>query len=50
LTVILNIVADLLFTYADLQGFYYEGHPLELFWLWGYVAAILGLYIHRREL
>jgi hypothetical protein len=50
LTIILNIVADLLFTYADLQGFYYEGHPLELFWLWGYVAAIIGLYIHRREL
>ena len=50
LTVILNIVADLLFTYVELQGFYYEGHPLELFWLWGYVAAMLGLYIHRREL
>jgi hypothetical protein len=50
LTIILNIVADLLFTFAELQGFYYEGHPLELFWLWGYVAAILGLYIHRREL
>jgi hypothetical protein len=50
LTVILNIVADLLFSYAELQGFYYRGHPLELFWLWGYVAAILGLYIHRREL
>jgi hypothetical protein len=50
LTVILNIVADLLSSYAELQGFYYRGHPLELFWLWGYAAAILGLYIHRREL
>ena len=47
---ILNIIADLAFTYAELQGFFYEGHPLELFWLWGYVAFMLGMYIHRREL
>ena len=47
---ILNIVTDLAFTYAELQGFFYEGHPLELFWLWGYVAFMLGIYIHRREL
>jgi len=50
LGVILNIAADLLFTYAELQGFYYEGHPFELFWLWGYVAFLLGFYIHKREL
>jgi len=45
-----NIFADLLFNYAELQGFYYEGHPLELFWLWGYVAFLLGFHIHKREL
>jgi len=50
LGVALQIVADLLFNYAELQGFYYEGHPFELFWLWGYVAFLLGFYIHRREL
>jgi len=48
--IILNIAADLLFNYAELQGFYYEGHPLELFWLWGYVAFLVGFYIHKREL
>jgi hypothetical protein len=50
LGIALNIVADLLFGYAELLGFYYEGHPLELFWLWGYVALLIGCYIHRREL
>jgi len=49
LGVALQIVADLLFNYTELQGFYYEGHPLELFWLWGYVTFFLGLYIHKRE-
>jgi len=48
--VTLNVVADLSFAYAELQGFYYEGHPFELFWLWGYVAFLLGFYVHRREL
>jgi len=48
--IILNIVADLLFSYAELQGFYHEGHLFELFWLWGYVAFLLGFYVHWREL
>jgi len=48
--IILNIVADLLFSYTDLQGSYYEGSPFELLWLWGYVAFLLGFYIHWREL
>jgi len=48
--IILNIVADLLFSYAELQGFYFEGHLFELFWLWGYVAFFLGFYVHWREL
>jgi len=50
LGITLQIVADLLFTYAELQGFYFEGHPLELFWLWGYIAFLLGFHIHKREL
>jgi len=49
LGVILNVVADLLFSYAELKGFYYEGHPFELFWLWGYVAFLLGFHIHKKE-
>jgi len=49
LGIILNIAADLFFSYAELQGFNYEGHPFELFWLWGYVAFLLGFSVHRRE-
>jgi len=49
LGIILNVIADLLFSYAELQGFYYEGHPFELFWLWGYAAFLLGFYIHKKE-
>ena len=48
--ILMNIAADLLFTYVWMQNFYYRGHPLELFWLWGYVTFLLGLYIHKREL
>jgi len=48
--ILLKIAADLLFTYAWMENFYYRGHPLELFWLWGYVTFLLGLYIHKREL
>lgn len=50
LGIILNIAADLLFSYAELNGFFYEGHPIELFWLWGYVAFLLGFIIHWRQL
>lgn len=48
--ILMNIAANLLFTYADMRNFYYKGHPLELFWLFGYVAFLFGLYIHKREL
>lgn len=48
--ILMSSAADLLFTYAWMQDFYYRGHPLELFWLWGCVTFLLGIYIHKREL
>lgn len=42
-------VADLFLGYAELEGFYYEENPFELFWLWGYVAFIVGFQIHKME-
>jgi len=50
LGLILTAVADLLFSYTTLQGIYFEGHPSELPYLWGYLALLLGFYVHRREL
>lgn len=47
--ILLNVAGDLLFNYTELQGFYYKGLPIELFWLWGYAALLLGFYIHKRE-
>jgi hypothetical protein len=49
LGLVLGTIGDLLFTYAQLQNLYHAGHVLELFWLWGYAAFLLGIYIHRRE-
>jgi len=48
LGLILTAVADLLFSYTTLQGIYFEGHPSELLYLWGYLALLLGFHVHRR--
>jgi hypothetical protein len=47
--VILWAVGDLLFTWSDLLGTYYNGAPLELFYLFGYLMISLAFLIHRRE-
>ncbi len=49
LSILLVTIADLLFSYLQLQGLFYEGHPVELLWLWSYITFFVGLYIHRRE-
>jgi len=49
LGLILTAVADLLFSYTTLQGIYFEGHPSELPYLWGYLALLLGFDVHRRH-
>ncbi|MFQ6073701.1 MAG: hypothetical protein ACE5KC_00640 [Candidatus Bathyarchaeia archaeon] len=49
LSMLLATVADLLFSYLMLGGFFYRGHPVELLWLWSYVTFMVGLYIHRKE-
>jgi hypothetical protein len=49
LGLILTAVADLLFSYTTLQGVYFEGHPSELLYLWGYLALLLGFQVHARE-
>lgn len=49
LSILLATVADLLFSYLELGGFFYRGHPVELLWLWSYITFIVGLRIHREE-
>lgn len=48
--ILMNVFGDLLLSYANLHGIYYEGHPLELFFHVGYILFSLAFYIHTKEL
>jgi hypothetical protein len=41
---------DIAFCYGTLLGWYYSGHPIGLFWLYGYLALSLGFSDQRRSL
>lgn len=47
---LLNAVADIVFSLGTLQGWYYSGHPIELIQFWGYIGLGLGLYDQRGAL
>jgi hypothetical protein len=40
--------ADVLFSYATALGQYYDGHPLELLFHFGYLAILFGFYEQSR--
>jgi len=48
--ILMNVVADMLFSFTTLQGTYYNGHFLELFFHWGYLLFALAFYTHMKEL
>lgn len=48
--ILMNVVGDILFSFTTLQGSYYNGHFLELFFAWGYILFALGFYVHKKEL
>ena len=48
--VFMFVLADMLFTYATLQGTYFAGHPLELPFHFGYILYALAFYTHTKEL
>jgi hypothetical protein len=41
--------ADIMFSWGTLMGWYYSGHPIELFWLYGYLALALGFNRQRKQ-
>jgi len=45
-----NVVADGAFSYTALEGTYYNGHPLELLFHFGYLLFALAFYVHSKEL
>jgi len=48
--ILLNVVADITFSYTNMDGTYYNGHPLELLFHFGYLLFALAFYVHAREL
>ncbi len=50
LGLLLTTIADIGFSYGTLTGWYYSGHPIELLWLFGYIAIALGFNGQRNQL
>ncbi len=48
--IIVNVVADISFSNATMYGAYYNGHPLELLFHWGYILFALAFFTHMKEL
>ncbi len=48
--ILMNVFGDLLLSYTNLNGIYYSGHPLELFFYIGYIFFSLAFYAHTKEL
>lgn len=47
--ILLTLIADLLFSWTTLNGSYYNGHPLELFSHWSYLAFAFGFYLRLKQ-
>jgi hypothetical protein len=50
LGMILQGAADIAFSYGTLTGWYYSGHPIELLYVYGYIALGLGFARQTRSL
>lgn len=48
--IVMNVIGDMLFSQATSQGTYFNGHPLDLFFYWGYILFALAFYTHMKEL
>jgi hypothetical protein len=48
--IVMEVIADMLWSYTTLQKTYYDGHPLELLFHWGYILFALAFYTHMKEL
>jgi hypothetical protein len=49
LGIILNVAGDVFYAMAYLMGTYYEANPLNLLYVWSYLAVILGFYERFRQ-
>jgi hypothetical protein len=45
-----NTAGDMIFSYTSAQGTYYNGHPSDLLFFYGYLLFALAFYVHMKEL
>jgi hypothetical protein len=45
--VLLTGIGDALYVWGTTGGWYYDGHRMELLWLWGYLCIGVGIYRQR---
>jgi len=48
--IVMNVIGDMLFSYTTSFDAYFNGHPLDLFFYWGYILFALAFYTHMKEL
>jgi signal transduction histidine kinase len=41
-------IADTFFLFAELDGTYYDGHPVDLFWLYSYILIAFAFHIRLK--
>jgi hypothetical protein len=50
LGILFNVAGDMIFSYTTAQGTYYNGHPSELLFIYGYLFFMTAFYVHTKEL
>ncbi len=50
LAIILNVVADMVYSYLTAVELYFTGSFPDLLYMFGYISFALAFYLHRREL
>lgn len=50
LGILSNAAGDMIFSYTTAQGTYYNGHPSDMLFIYGYLLFMLAFYIHTKEL
>jgi hypothetical protein len=50
LGILSNAAGDMIFSYTTAQGTYYNGHPSDMLFVYGYLLFMLAFYVHTKEL
>lgn len=50
LGILFNVAGDMIFSYTTAQDTYYNSHPSELLFIYGYLLFMTAFYVHTKEL